>query len=233
LDLEDEIILDFFAGSGTTGQAVWNLNKEDGGNRKFILVQLDEEVQDEEIKKEFPTVADICIERLKRVSEKYKREIVSTLPRSDEKDNTHDFGFKVFRLDKSNFNLKDEFEIKAGEDVEELKKKYLEWLGIWIDEPLVSNWQKIDVIFEIILKEGLNLNSKVEEVRIKNNNFYYVKDAEQNLDFYISLEDKINNGAIEEIRTTKYKNKMFVFLDKALTDDDKINLTSFVRLKVI
>lgn len=89
------------------------------------------------------------------------------------------------------------------------------------------------MVFEIILKEGLNLNSKVEEVRIKNNNFYYVKDAEQNLDFYISLEDKIDNEAIEEIRTTKYKNKMFVFLDKALTDDDKINLTSFVRLKVI
>ncbi|MEM5777811.1 MAG: site-specific DNA-methyltransferase, partial [Candidatus Aenigmatarchaeota archaeon] len=53
------LILDFFAGSGTTGHAVWDLNKEDGGNRKFILVQLDEEVQDEEIKKEFPTVADI------------------------------------------------------------------------------------------------------------------------------------------------------------------------------
>ncbi|MBP7703171.1 MAG: site-specific DNA-methyltransferase, partial [Candidatus Hydrothermae bacterium] len=47
----DSFILDFFAGSGTTGHAVWDLNKEDGGNRKFILVQLDEEVQDEEIKK--------------------------------------------------------------------------------------------------------------------------------------------------------------------------------------
>ena len=56
---KDDIILDFFAGSGTTGHAVWDLNKEDGGNRKFILVQLDEEVQDEEIRKEFPTVADI------------------------------------------------------------------------------------------------------------------------------------------------------------------------------
>jgi adenine-specific DNA-methyltransferase len=249
----NSIILDFFAGSGTTGQAVWDLNKEDGGSRKFILIQLDEPVDESTetgknaLSLGLKTVADICIERLRRVSEKYKREIASSpaaprndrgetasaLPRNDEKDNTHDFGFKIFRLDKSNFNLKDEFKIQAGEDVEELKKKYLEWLGIWIDEPLVSNWQKIDVVFEIILKEGLNLNSKIEEVRIKNNNFYYVKDTEQNLDFYISLEDKINNEAIEEIRTTKYKNKMFVFLDKALTDDDKINLTSFVRLKVI
>jgi adenine-specific DNA-methyltransferase len=71
---KSDLILDFFAGSGTTGHAVWDLNKEDGGKRKFILVQLDEEVQDEEIKKEFPTVADICIERLRRVSEKYKKE---------------------------------------------------------------------------------------------------------------------------------------------------------------
>jgi len=99
--------MDFFAGSGTTGHAVWDLNKEDGGNRKFILVQLDEEVQDspreikntknndlstneidtisrgKEIKKEFPTVADICIERLRRVSEKYKKEIASASPRND------------------------------------------------------------------------------------------------------------------------------------------------------
>ena len=249
----NSIILDFFAGSGTTGPAVWDLNKEDGGNRKFILVQLDEPVDESTetgknaLSLGLKTVADICIERLKRVSEKYKREIASSpvAPRNDEKGITtvatddlamtsnHDFGFKVFRLNKSNFNLKDEFEIKAGEDVEELKKKYLEWLGIWIDEPLVSNWQKIDTVFEIILKEGLNLNSKIEEVRIKNNNFYYVKDAEQNLDFFISLEDKIDKETIEEIRTPSYKNKLFVFLDKALTDDDKINLTSFVRLKVI
>jgi len=219
---ENSIILDFFAGSGTTGQAVWDLNKEDGGNRKFILVQLDEKVLDEEIKKEFPTVADICIERLKRVSEKYKKE-----------NNSQDFGFKVFRLDKSNFNLKDEFEIQEGQDVEELKKKYLEWLGMFVDQPLVSCWQKIDVIYEVILKEGLNLNSKIEQVKIKENNFYYVKDAVQNLDFYISLEDKIKNEAIEEIRTTKYKGKMFIFLDNALTDSDKINLSAFVRLKVI
>jgi adenine specific DNA methylase Mod len=76
---QDDIILDFFAGSGTTGHAVWDLNKEDGGNRKFILVQLDEEVLDEEIKKEFPTVADICLERLRRVSEKYKKENTPSL----------------------------------------------------------------------------------------------------------------------------------------------------------
>ncbi len=224
----NSLILDFFAGSGTTGHAVWELNREDGGNRKFILVQLDEEVQDEEIRKEFPTVADICIERLRRVSEKYKKESEGKLITENQ-----DFGFKVFKLDKSNFNLKDEFEFDPSEDKEELKKKYLEWLGMWIDEPLVPGWKEEDVIYEVILKEGLSLNSKIEKIKIKDNDFYYVKDEEQNLDFYISFDEKFSSETIEEIRTSKYKGKMFVFLDKALTDSDKINLSTFVRLKVI
>jgi len=224
----NDLILDFFAGSGTTGHAVWDLNKEDGGNRKFILVQLDEEVQNEEIKKEFPTVADICIERLKRVSKKYRQENNQQLFNKN-----HDLGFKVFRLARSNFNLKDEFEVQKGEDVEELKKKYLEWLGMFVDQPLVSGWEKIDVIYEVMLKEGLSLNSKIEKVKIKENDFYYVKDTEQDLDFYINLENQISTETIEEIRTSKYKGKMFVFLDNALTDSDKINLSAFVRLKVI
>jgi len=230
LSLNDKgfIILDFFAGSGTTGHAVWDLNKEDGGKRKFILVQLDEEVQDEEIKKEFPTIADICIERLRRVSEKYKKEREEQLIK-----NEMDFGFKVFKLDKSNFNLKDEFEFDPSEDKEELKKKYLEWLGMFVDQPLVSGWKEIDVIYEVMLKEGLNLNSKIEKVKIKNDEFYYVKDEGQNLEFYISLKDKFSKDTIEEIRTSKYKERMFVFLDNALTDSDKINLSAFVRLKVI
>lgn len=225
---DKDLILDFFAGSGTTGHAVWDLNKEDGGNRKFILVQLDEEVLDKEIKKDFPTVADICIERLKRVSEKYRQENNEKLIK-----NNQDFGFKVFKLDKSNFNLKDEFEIDNGEDIEELKKKYLEWLGMFVDQPLVSGWKEIDVIYEVMLKEGLNLNSQIEQVKIKENDFYYVKDTEQDLDFYITLENKISTETIEEIRTSKYKGKMFVFLDNALTNSDKINLSAFVRLKVI
>ena len=225
---DNHFILDFFAGSGTTGQAVWDLNKEDGGNRKFILVQLDEPVDESTetgrnaLSLELKTVADICIERLRRVSEKYRKE-----------DNNHDFGFKVFRLDKSNFNLKDEFEISAGENFEELRQKYLNWLGAWVDQPLVHGWKNIDVVYEVILKEGLNLNSKIKEIKIKNNNFYYVQDVEQGLDFYFSLDDKIDKETIEEVRNIKCKDKIFIFLDNALTDDDKINLASSVRLKVI
>ena len=104
---------------------------------------------------------------------------------------------------------------------------------MWVNEPLVSGWKEIDVIYEVMLKEGLSLNSKLKKLKIKDNEFYYVKDEEQNLDFYISLENKFSHETIEEIRTPKFKGKMFVFLDKALTDNDKINLSAFVRLKVI
>jgi adenine-specific DNA-methyltransferase len=146
-----------------------------------------------------------------------------------------DLGFKVFKLDKSNFNLKDEFEFDPSEDKEELKKKYLKWLGVWVDQSLVSGWKEIDVIYEVMLKEGLNLNSKIEKVKIKDDEFYYIKDEEQNLEFYISLKDEFSKDTIREIRTSKYKEKMFVFLDKALTktNSDKTNLSKCVRLKVI
>ena len=223
---KNSLVMDFFAGSGTTGQAVWSLNREDNGNRKFILINLDEDVEDKNIKKRFPTVADICIERLRRAADKYQKE-------GQQNGSTLDFGFKVFRLDKSNFNLKDEFEILEEDDVEELKKNYLNWLGLWVNEPLVGDWKPIDVVYEVILKEGLDLNSKVERMRIKDNYFSHVIDEKQELEFYISLDKRISNQTVEEIRTSKFRDKIFVFLDKALTDNDKINLRAFVGVKVI
>jgi len=85
---KDSLILDFFAGAGSTGQAVWELNRQDGGTRQFILAQLDEPVLDEEVAKDFPTVADITIERMRRVAKQYSE--------SDNSDNL--FGFGVFRM---------------------------------------------------------------------------------------------------------------------------------------
>lgn len=225
------IVLDFFAGSGTTGQAVWNLGKSNGLKPTFILVQADELVDESTdtgknaLKLGLKTIADICIERLNKVSEECKKD--KTLF------GKQDFGFKLLRLDKSNFNLKDEFDISNEKDAKELKKKYLDWLGIWIKEPLVAGWKPLDVAYEVMLKEGFDLNSLIEDVKIKSNDFLYVVDKKGEQEFYISLDDKINKATIEEIRTTKYKNKTFVFLDKALTDNDKLNLKAFVRIKVI
>ena len=85
---KDSIVLDFFAGAGTTGHAVWELNSEDGGKRKFILVQIDEPVRDENVARDFPTVADICIERMSRAA---------ALSDFSQGSGDQDLGFRVYR----------------------------------------------------------------------------------------------------------------------------------------
>lgn len=220
---KSDITLDFFAGSGTTGQAVYELNKEDGGNRKFILVQLDEAVDDTKEsgknakKLGLDTIADICIERLKRVSQK----------------NKNNLKFKVFKLSPSNFNLKEEFELKENKDLSELKDSYLKQLGLYVDQPVLSTANAIDIVYEIILKNGFSLNSKIDEVKIGSNKFHFVLDKENNLEMYICLDSKIKDTSVEKIRTTEYKGKTFAFYDNALTDSQKINLNTFVKLQVI
>lgn len=95
---DNDIILDFFAGSGTTAQAVMELNAEDSGNRKFILVQIDEKIDEQksktaydfcknELKSKIPVISDITVERVKRAAAKIKKE-----------KNT-DFGFKIFSIE--------------------------------------------------------------------------------------------------------------------------------------
>ena len=85
---ENSLVLDFFAGAGSTGHAVWALNREDGGSRRFILAQLDEPVLDDVVEKDFPTVADITVERMRRVALKY----------ANLESENDQFGFDVFRL---------------------------------------------------------------------------------------------------------------------------------------
>lgn len=85
---KNSVVLDFFAGAGSTGHAVWELNNEDGGSRKFILVQIDEPVQEENIALDFPTVADICIERVRRAAALFD---------PSQKGGHQDLGFRVYR----------------------------------------------------------------------------------------------------------------------------------------
>lgn len=99
---DNDIVLDFFAGSCTTAHAVMALNAEDGGNRKFICVQLAEpcEEESEAFKAGFKTIADIGKERIRRAGKKIKKEIEGNL-KFDK--NRLDLGFKIFRLEESNF----------------------------------------------------------------------------------------------------------------------------------
>ncbi|HMS22693.1 MAG TPA: site-specific DNA-methyltransferase [Candidatus Levybacteria bacterium] len=216
---KDDLIMDFFAGSGSTGHAVAQLNKEDGGNRKFILVQIPEPTDEisEAFRAGYKSISDVCIERLKRVSKKVENSLK----------------FKVFSLSSSNFNLKDEFELAENKDLGELKNTYLKELGLYVDQPTVIAANTLDIVYEIILKNGFSLNSKIDELKLGSNNFYKVTDAENELEIHVSLDSKIEDVSVEVIRTTEYKGKTFVFYDNALTDSQKINLNTFVKLQVI
>ena len=95
----NDLVLDFFGGSGTTAQAVLELNKEDGGNRRFILVQLPEPTGRED----FPTIAEITKERVRRVIKRMEGQRSGELPVGD--GTKPDLGFKVFKLAESNFAI--------------------------------------------------------------------------------------------------------------------------------
>jgi len=95
---EGDLVMDFFAGSCTTAQAVVELNRKDGGNRRFIMVQLPEPTD----RKDFPTIADIGKERIRRVITKLQKEKEGKLD-LEARNTPEDLGFRVFKLAESNY----------------------------------------------------------------------------------------------------------------------------------
>ena len=216
----DDIILDFFAGSGTTAHAVLATNQKEKHHRKFIMVQMPEQTdtKSEAYKAGFKTIADIAKERIRRVLKGY----------GDHK--AIDDGFKVFKLGKSNYydNL---FEYDPDKSPEENDKAFKDYLNRSQKELFPDKINEVDIIYENIIKEGLSLNATIEEVKIGKNMAYKVSDAEREL--YISLDEKLSASAIEALTDKEYKEKIFICFDGALGDSDKANLALNVTLKTI
>lgn len=145
-----DIILDFFAGSGTTAHAVLELNREDGGNRKFILVQLPEPTD----RKNLPTVAEITKERVRRVIQRMEKDITDELELGVNF-TPPDRGFKVFRLAPSNFAVWDP--AVASTDPGKLAEQW----QLTADN-VRSDVQEQALLYELMLKCGLPLASRVE-----------------------------------------------------------------------
>ena len=218
---EDMVVLDFFAGSGTTAQAVMMQNVEDGGNRKWICVQLPEavDIKSEAYKAGYKTIADIAKERIRRVINGY-----------GENPRPIDDGFKVFKLAESNYP-ENNFEFDPEKPEEENKKAFLEYLAKARQVNLFGKTQELDVVYENIVKEGLSLNAKIEEREIAGVKIYKVLDGEKQL--LICLESKILPDAVKEFRKLEYKSRIFICLDNALDDTAKANLALNVELKTI
>ena len=160
----NSIILDFFAGSATTAHAVMQLNKEDGGHRKYICVQLPElcDEKSEAYKAGYKTIAEIGKERIRRAVAKIRAEVeVEQAKREgqfefeeDQAIEIPDLGFKVFKLSESNF--KQWREIK-GSNQEEWKQQMLDFLN-----PVAANATTDNMVYELLLKSGKSLNNTIE-----------------------------------------------------------------------
>lgn len=214
----DSIILDFFAGSGTTAHAVMELNLEDNGNRKYICVQLPEIIdeKDEAFSAGYLTIAEITKERIRRAGEKLKSQ-ASEDNLFSQKSKKLDIGFKVFKLDTSNINAWDgsveNFEQNLFNSANNIKE----------------GRKEEDVLYEILLKSGLDLSQQIDEKEIGGKKVYSVGLGA----LFICLANNINTAVAEGIG--KWKAELnpatctVIFKDAGLTDVEKANSIQILK----
>ena len=200
---KDSLILDFFSGSATTAHAVMQLNAEDGGNRRFIMVQLPEltDEKSEAYKAGYKNICEIGKERIRRAGKKIKEE-------AGLQGQNLDTGFRVLKLDSS--NMKDVYYTPAETPIQQT-------LGF---EELVDNikWDEgrtaEDLLFQVLPECNLPLSSKIEIREIHGKNVFVVEDG-----YLMACFDKdINEAVITAI--AKEKPYYFVMCDRSIATDN-------------
>jgi adenine-specific DNA-methyltransferase len=218
---QGDLVLDFFSGSCTTAHGVLELNREDGGNRKFIIVQLPEPTEN----KQYTTIAEIGKERIRRVLAKLKKEAAESL--ADPTAPKPDLGFKVFKL------AAPHIQPWSAEDADREPDRYTAKLAMYND-PLMPGWTAENVLWEIALREGFGLNSRFEKKKLKSRNAVWLvtdpdKDPPQTL--LVCLDDKIAVDFSKGIDLAP--EQIVVVRDLALDDTAAANLALQCRLKTI
>lgn len=207
-----DIIMDFFSGSSTTAHAVMKLNAEDGGNRKFIMVQLPElcDEKSEAYKAGYKNICEIGEERIRRAGEQIKAEWEKEHPSdglfgSDEKFTT-DIGFKVFKLDSTNVN---EWDSNMKLDEKEL--------AIRLGEVFKEGRSKEDILYEIMLKYGV-FDKQAEEIDVNGKTMYRVGKRYM----IVCLNDHITSEDVKAIG--ELSPRTVIFNEAGFdNDNDKIN----------
>ncbi len=210
-----DIVLDFFAGSCTTAHAVMQLNAEDGGNRKFICVQMAEPCDEgsEAFKAGFRTIADIGKERIRRAAKKIAKESEGKL---DFEGSKPDLGFKVFKLDESNFK-EWRSDVKTAETLERQMFEFI--------DNVKPNANKEHILFELILKSGLDLNVPIEECKMNDGVYYRIDEGK----LIISLADKITKKLVDAI--LKEKPEKALCLDRAFENNDQLKTNTILQME--
>lgn len=225
----NDIILDFFGGSGTTAHSIFDLNKRDKIKRKFILVQIPEltDEKSEAFKSKFKKVTDITIQRNKIVVENIIKEKESKEPdlfTGEKKVNAlKGLGFKVFKLHKSNFPRVD-----FAPDPEKTEEENIASLKQYIankEAQLVNAFNKPELLTEILLKNGFNLNYKTTlEESVSTNEIFLATDGDK--ETLICLDIFINPETVAYFKTNT--DKKFICLERALDTTKKYNLKHYL-----
>ena len=195
----NDIILDFFSGSATTAHAVMKLNAEDGGNRKFIMVQLPEKTDEksEAYKAGYKNICEIGKERIRRAGKKIKEEAGLSAQNLDT-------GFRVLKLDSSNmedvYYTPQEFELQS-----------------LFNENVKADRTNEDLLFQVMLDLGIELSAKIESKQIAGKNVHLVDD-----NYLVACFDRdVNESTITEI--AKLQPIYFVMRDASAANDNVID----------
>ena len=196
---KDSLVLDFFSGSATTAHAVMQLNAEDGGNRKFIMVQLPEECDEksEAYKAGYKTICEIGEERIRRAGKKILDEFSgnrgkdlgdsensSLTPNSQSLTPKLDTGFRVLKLDSSNmqdvyYNPNAMRQSLLDETIDNVK----------------TDRTPLDLLFQVMLDLGVELSAKIEEKQVNGKTYFVVNGN----DLIACFDEDIDNDVITEI----------------------------------
>ena len=199
IDSTDFTVLDFFSGSATTAHAVMQLNAEDGGNRKFIMVQFPEKTDEksEAYKAGYKNICEIGKERIRRAGKKIKEESPLTTQNLDT-------GFRVLKLDSSNMN-----------DVYYTPEEF--HLNTLFSENVKSDRTAEDLLFQVMLDLGIELSAKIEKQLIAGKEVFQVDE-----NYLIACFDEdVNETTITEI--AKMKPVYFVMRDASAANDNVID----------
>ena len=193
---DDNVILDFFSGSATTAHAVMQLNSEDGGKRKFIMVQLPEATDEksEAYKAGYKNICEIGKERIRRAGKKIKEE--SPLTTQD-----LDTGFRVLKLDSSNM-----------ENVYYTPEEFTQ--GNLFEDNIKPKRTEEDLLFQTMIELGIELSTKIEQTQIAGKTVWNVSDGY----LMACFDEAVNETTITEI--AKQQPYYFVMRDKSLANDN-------------
>ncbi|MGE7717520.1 site-specific DNA-methyltransferase [Priestia megaterium] len=203
----NDIVLDFFSGSGTSAQAVLEMNAEDKGNRRFILVQIPEPTQNEH----YESIADVTKERIRRATKKIN---------SKSQDNSSQ-GFSVYKMQRSFLRKWNNY---VGDNLLDLDQN----LSLFASTPFTEEGEDKDIIIELLLNQGFPLDSFVE----KSQDLWIIRHEDVPAVLVVLLDEKLTETT-QAVLVSEYANSTFICLDDALTNQQKILLSESMTVKTI